>query len=174
MRYGQDRAIAERHGLAIVEDSAHALGASYKGKKIGIDKGARRVSVFSFHPTKNITTGEGGMICTGDEEVADKAAVLRQNGMSKGAWNRYAAKGDANYDIFFPGLKYQMADINAAIGISQLRELDKFNARRGRSSRLYEGARWVRGIICAAAPWQHCTACNSRRSSTSTRSIFAK
>ena len=150
-------AIAERHGLAIVEDSAHALGASYKGKKIGIDKGARRVSVFSFHPTKNITTGEGGMICTGDEEVADKAAVLRQNGMSKGAWNRYAAKGDANYDIFFPGLKYQMADINAAIGISQLRELDKFNARRREIVAFYmKELAGVRGIILPQpAPWEH-------------------
>ncbi|MDD5421615.1 MAG: DegT/DnrJ/EryC1/StrS aminotransferase family protein, partial [Synergistaceae bacterium] len=123
-------AIADKYGLAVIEDAAHALGASYKGRMIGADRGKRRASVFSFHPTKNITTGEGGMICTGDEEMAEKAAVLRQNGMSKGAWNRYAAKGSANYDIFFPGLKYTMMDIQAAIGDSQLRELASFNARR--------------------------------------------
>jgi Predicted pyridoxal phosphate-dependent enzyme apparently involved in regulation of cell wall biogenesis len=74
------------------------------------------------------------MICTGDEEMAEKAAVLRQNGMSKGAWNRYAAKGSANYDIFFPGLKYTMMDIQAAIGDSQLRELGviQFKKKRDR------------------------------------------
>ncbi|MDO5562258.1 MAG: DegT/DnrJ/EryC1/StrS family aminotransferase, partial [Synergistaceae bacterium] len=123
-------AIAEKHGLAIIEDSAHALGASYKGRKIGADRGARRAAVFSFHPTKNITTSEGGMICTGDEDIAERTQVLRQNGMSKGAWNRYAAKGNANYDIPFPGLKYTMTDIQAAIGSSQLKQLEDFNARR--------------------------------------------
>ena len=74
-------AIADKHGLAVIEDAAHALGASYKGRKIGSDRGRRRMSVFSFHPTKNITTGEGGMICTADDEVAERVMMLRQNGM---------------------------------------------------------------------------------------------
>ena len=150
-------AIAEKNGLAIIEDAAHALGASYKGRKIGADRGKRRVSVFSFHPTKNITTGEGGMICTGDESIAEKASVLRQNGMSKGAWNRYAAKGSANYDIFFPGLKYTMMDIQAAIGDSQLRELDSFNSRRKEIVSFYmsrlAGAKGL--ILPKPAPWEH-------------------
>jgi dTDP-4-amino-4,6-dideoxygalactose transaminase len=123
-------AIAEKHHLAIVEDAAHAIGASYKGRKIGADRGPRHLTVFSFHPTKNITTAEGGMVCTEDESLAEKILVLRQNGMSKGAWNRYTAAGSASYDIPFPGLKYTMTDIQAAIGNSQIKHLDEFNARR--------------------------------------------
>jgi len=150
-------AIADKYGLAIIEDAAHALGASYKGRKIGADRGKRRASVFSFHPTKNITTGEGGVICTGDEALAEKATVLRQNGMSKGAWNRYAAKGSANYDIFFPGLKYTMMDIQAAIGDSQLRELGSFNARRKEIVSFYmEELSKAEGLILPKpAPWEH-------------------
>ena len=150
-------AIADKYGLAVIEDAAHALGASYKGRMIGADRGKRRASVFSFHPTKNITTGEGGMICTGDEEMAEKAAVLRQNGMSKGAWNRYAARGSANYDIFFPGLKYTMMDIQAAIGDSQLRELASFNARRKEIVSFYmEELPKAKGLILPKpAPWEH-------------------
>ena len=150
-------AIAGAHGLAIVEDAAHALGASYKGRRIGADRGARRLSVFSFHPTKNITTGEGGMICTGDEELAEKIMVLRQNGMSKGAWNRYAAKGSANYDIFFPGLKYTMMDIQAAIGNSQMRELPEFNRRRAELAAFYlRELAGVKGLILPRrAPWEY-------------------
>lgn len=153
----QIEAIAAAHGLAVVEDAAHALGASYKGRRIGADRGARHLSVFSFHPTKNITTGEGGMICTEDQELAEKIMVLRQNGMSKGAWNRYAAKGSANYDIFFPGLKYTMMDIQAAIGNSQLAELESFNRRRAEIAAFYlRELAGVRGLILPQrAPWEH-------------------
>ena len=150
-------AIADAHGLAVVEDAAHALGAEYKGRKVGADRGARRLSVFSFHPTKNITTGEGGMVCTQDEDLAEKIMMLRQNGMSRGAWNRYAAKGSANYDIFFPGLKYTMTDIQAAIGNSQLPELENFNRRRARIVAFYmRELADVPGIILPKpAPWAH-------------------
>ncbi|WP_352402525.1 DegT/DnrJ/EryC1/StrS family aminotransferase [Synergistes jonesii] len=150
-------AIADAHGLAVVEDAAHALGAEYKGRKVGADRGARRLSVFSFHPTKNITTGEGGMVCTQDEDLAEKIMMLRQNGMSRGAWNRYAAKGSANYDIFFPGLKYTMTDIQAAIGNSQLPELENFNRRRARIVAFYmRELADVPGIILPkSAPWAH-------------------
>jgi len=149
--------IAERHNLAIIEDSAHALGAAYKGRKIGADRGARRCAVFSFHPTKNITTGEGGMLCTADEDIAERIQILRQNGMSKGAWNRYAAKGNSNYDIPFPGLKYTMLDINAAIGRSQLTQVDEFNARRTEIVNIYKRElAAVRGIILPTpAAWEH-------------------
>lgn len=122
--------IAAKHNLAIIEDSAHALGASYHGKKIGSCGPARHVCVFSFHPTKNITTGEGGMVTTNDKEVADRMSVQRQNGMDKGAWNRFGAKGKSHYDIAMPGLKYQMMDIQAAIGRNQLKYLEGFNKRR--------------------------------------------
>ncbi|MDO4988011.1 MAG: DegT/DnrJ/EryC1/StrS family aminotransferase [Synergistes sp.] len=150
-------ALAEKYGLAIVEDAAHALGAEYKGRRIGADRGARHLSVFSFHPTKNITTGEGGMICTEDEELAEKIMMMRQNGMSKGAWNRYAASGNANYDIFFPGLKYTMMDIQAAIGNSQLAELDAFNSRREEIVKYYMNELSdVRGIILPKrAAWDY-------------------
>ncbi|MDR0734627.1 MAG: DegT/DnrJ/EryC1/StrS family aminotransferase [Elusimicrobiota bacterium] len=122
-------AIAEKHGLWIIEDSAHALGAAAGARKIG-KPGAKRAAVFSFHPTKNITTGEGGMVCTDDENMAEFLSVFRQHGMSKGAWNRYAAKGKTHYDILLPGLKYNMMDIQAVIGISQMKRLEAFNARR--------------------------------------------
>lgn len=150
-------AIAEKNGLFIVEDAAHALGASYKGRKIGADRGKGRAAVFSFHPTKNITTGEGGMVCTGDDDVAEMISALRQNGMSKNAWNRYAATGQSHYDIFRPGLKYTMMDIQAAIGNSQLQELDAFNARRRDIAARYDtelaGARGL--ILPKPASWEH-------------------
>lgn len=123
-------ALAKKYDLGIIEDSAHALGAQYKGKRIGFGRGAKHIAVFSFHPTKNITTGEGGMICTNDEDVAEQMSMQRQNGMSKGAWKRYQSSGKSHYDIFMPGLKYQMMDIQAAIGRDQLKYLEEFNARR--------------------------------------------
>lgn len=122
--------IAKKYDLGIIEDSAHALGAQYKGKRIGFGRGAKHIAVFSFHPTKNITTGEGGMICTNDEDAAEQMSMQRQNGMSKGAWKRYQSSGKSHYDIFMPGLKYQMMDIQAAIGRDQLKYLEEFNARR--------------------------------------------
>lgn len=149
--------IARRHDLAVVEDAAHALGASYRGRKIGASQKKRRLAVFSFHPTKNITTGEGGMICTADDELADKISALRQNGMSKGAWNRYGEKGGASYDILMPGLKYTMTDIQAAIGISQLKQLDGFNRRRAEIAEYYMSElAGVRGIILPRrASWKY-------------------
>lgn len=130
--------IAQKHNLMIIEDAAHALGASYKGRKIGSDKGKGHVAVFSFHPTKNITTAEGGIVCTEDEEIAEYLSVFRQNGMSKGAWNRYSSSGNTHYDVPVPGLKYQMSDIQAAIGLSQIKQLDGFNRRRREICAIYE------------------------------------
>ena len=150
-------AIADKYGLAIIEDAAHALGASYKGHRIGANKGKRHMSVFSFHPTKNITTGEGGMICTEDEELAEKIMIIRQNGMSKGAWNRYSAKGSSNYDIFMPGLKYTMMDIQAAIGISQMKQLEEFNTRRREIVSFYmDKLSGLKGLTMPTpAPWEY-------------------
>lgn len=145
--------IAEKHGLAVIEDAAHGLGARYKDRLIGSDRGMGRCAVFSFHPTKNITTGEGGMVCTSDEDLAEKISVLRQHGMSKGAWNRYAAKGNPHYDVLFPGFKANMMDIQAAIGSSQLRMLDQFNARRRDIvARYMEELKEQPGLILPKAP----------------------
>ena len=130
--------IAKKHILMIIEDAAHAMGASYKGSRTGSDKGRGHVAVFSFHPTKNITTAEGGIVCTEDEEIAEYLSVFRQNGMSKGAWNRYSSSGNTHYDVPVPGLKYQMSDIQAAIGLSQLKQLDSFNRRRREICEAYE------------------------------------
>jgi dTDP-4-amino-4,6-dideoxygalactose transaminase len=116
-------ALAREFGLTIIEDAAHAAGTEYKGKRIGsLDS----ISIFSFHPNKNITTGEGGMVCTADENLAEEISLMKFHGMSREAWKRFAASGSPNYDILMPGFKYNMMDIQAAIGIHQLPRLDGF------------------------------------------------
>lgn len=120
-------ALAQRHGLKVIEDAAHAVGTEYKGNRIG---SFPTVSVFSFHPIKNITTGEGGMVCTDDEEFAEELSLMKFHGMNREAWKRYEATGTPNYDIVLPGFKYNMMDLQAALGIHQLRKLDDFIAKR--------------------------------------------
>ncbi|BDV44072.1 spore coat protein [Geotalea uraniireducens] len=120
-------AIAREFGLQVIEDAAHAIGTEYKGRKIGTFDS---ISIFSFHPNKNITTGEGGMVCTKDETLAEEISLLKFHGMSREAWKRFSAAGTPNYDILLPGFKYNMMDIQAAIGIHQLPKLDGFIARR--------------------------------------------
>lgn len=97
------------------------------------------------------------MICTEDEKMAEKIMILRQNGMSKGAWNRYSAKGSSNYDIFFPGLKYTTTDIQAAIGISQLKQLESFNERRREIVSFYKNelSNLKALSLPKEAPWEH-------------------
>lgn len=116
-------ALASEFGLKIIEDAAHAAGTEYKGKRIG---SLKTISIFSFHPNKNITTGEGGMVCTADEALAEEVSLLKFHGMNREAWKRFAASGTPNYDIMLPGFKYNMMDIQAAIGIHQLPKLDSF------------------------------------------------
>jgi dTDP-4-amino-4,6-dideoxygalactose transaminase len=127
-------ALAREHGLTVIEDAAHAAGTEYKGRRIGsLDS----ISIFSFHPNKNITTGEGGMVCTADEALAEEIALLKFHGMSREAWKRFAASGTPNYDILMPGYKYNMMDIQAAIGIHQLPKLDRFIDTRTGIAELY-------------------------------------
>lgn len=121
------REIARARGLHVIEDAAHAIGTGYKGRKVGSDA---KLAVFSFHPIKNITTGEGGAVCTDDEELADRIRVLRFHGLSKEAWNRYSEKGVAEYEILEPGWKFNMLDLQAAIGLHQLPKLERFIAAR--------------------------------------------
>nr|WP_246560890.1 DegT/DnrJ/EryC1/StrS aminotransferase family protein [Geobacter grbiciae] len=130
-------ALAKEFGLTVIEDAAHAAGTEYKGKRIGsLDS----ISIFSFHPNKNITTGEGGMVCTPDEALAEEVSLLKFHGMSREAWKRFAASGTPNYDILLPGYKYNMMDIQAAIGIHQLPKLDGFIEKRREIAEFYNAA----------------------------------
>lgn len=130
-------ALAKKFDLRVIEDAAHAVGTEYKGKRIG---SLESTSVFSFHPIKNITTGEGGMVCTRDEALAEEISLLKFHGMSKEAWKRYESSGTPNYDILLPGFKYNMMDIQAALGIHQLAKLDSFIAKRTEIARFYNTA----------------------------------
>jgi dTDP-4-amino-4,6-dideoxygalactose transaminase len=119
--------IAKRHTLRVIEDAAHAIGTEYKGRRIG---SFGDIQVFSFHPNKNMTTGEGGCVVTRDEELASEVALLRFHGMDREAWNRFGKTGSQHYEIIAPGYKYNMMDMQAALGIHQLKALDGFIARR--------------------------------------------
>jgi len=119
--------LAEQRGIRVIEDAAHAIGTEYKGKRIG---SFGDTQVFSFHPNKNMTTGEGGCIATRDDELARKMGLLRFHGMDREAWNRFGKSGSQDYQIVLPGFKYNMMDIQAALGLHQLRDLEGFIERR--------------------------------------------
>ncbi len=129
--------LAKTHELRVIEDAAHAIGTMYKGKRIG---SFGDTQVFSFHPNKNITTGEGGCVTTTDPELAKKIGLLRFHGMDREAWNRYGKSGSQDYEIVLPGLKYNMMDIQAALGLHQLQELEDFIARRTVLAERYQEA----------------------------------
>jgi dTDP-4-amino-4,6-dideoxygalactose transaminase len=119
--------IAQRRGLMIIEDCAHAVETTYKGKQAGT---FGSFGCFSFYVTKNMTTGEGGMILTTDERHADRIKILALHGMSKDAWQRFSDEGYKHYYVVECGYKYNMMDIQAAIGIHQLRRIQKNWERR--------------------------------------------
>lgn len=127
--------LARARQIAVIEDAAHALGAEYRGRRIG---GIGDAAVFSFHPIKNITTGEGGMVTTADEHLARRIRLLRFHGVERDAWKTYGGGALPLYDVSLPGLKYNLTDLQAAIGIHQLRRLDEFIARRAQLARLYD------------------------------------
>jgi dTDP-4-amino-4,6-dideoxygalactose transaminase len=122
-----------------MEDAAHAAGAAYKGKKIGSHS---EIVNFSFHPIKNMTTGEGGMLVTDDEAFAQQVRLWRFHGVARDAWAAYgrAAGPPASYDVVLPGFKYNLTDIQAAIGIHQLARLSEMNARRAALAARYRAA----------------------------------
>lgn len=119
-------ALARAHNLYIIEDAAHALPATYQGQHIGT---IGDLTAFSFYATKNLTTAEGGML-TGAPELIDRARVLSLHGMSRDAWKRYDANGSWYYEVVAPGFKYNMTDIQAAIGLVQLQRLETMQRRR--------------------------------------------
>ena len=124
--------IARRHDLRVVEDAAHAFPASYKGKMIG---SIGDYTCFSFYATKNITTGEGGMVTTDDPEWADRIRRMSLHGLSRDAWKRYTNQGSWYYEIVAPGFKYNLTDMAAALGLSQLQKADRFWKTRERYAR---------------------------------------
>jgi dTDP-4-amino-4,6-dideoxygalactose transaminase len=121
------RQIAHRYGLMLIEDAAHAVESRYRGGKIGALGDA---SCFSFYVTKNMTTIEGGMLCTNQDHIASKARILSLHGMSADAWARFSDAGYKHYDVIFTGFKYNMTDVQAVIGIRQLAKLDSWLKRR--------------------------------------------
>ncbi|UYO31421.1 DegT/DnrJ/EryC1/StrS family aminotransferase [Bacillus halotolerans] len=126
--------ICRENGLYLIEDAAHALGTRYKGKMIGTHGDA---VCFSFYATKNITTGEGGALILKDEEAAERARLYGWHGITKNAWNRYGEKGSWRYDVLLPGFKYNMTDIQAALGLIQLKRAAEIQEKRTRIANYY-------------------------------------
>ena len=151
--------IADRHHLIVIEDAAHAVGTRYRGTHVG---GFGGIAVFSFHPLKNITTGEGGMITHYDDFLEKKLRALRFHGIERDAWKRYGKGGNPEYDIEEPGYKYNLTDIQAALGIAQLERLEEFNRRRSELVNLYrEGLDDVEGLeLPGDPPYPHTHACH--------------
>ena len=130
------RRIADEHKIHLVEDAAHAVGAEYRGQLIG---SGNNLTAFSFYATKNLTTGEGGML-TGPANLLERARILSLHGMNREAWSRYAEGGKWAYDIVEPGFKYNMTDIQAALGLQQLRRFQQMQHRRQQIVEQYKAA----------------------------------
>lgn len=146
--------VAKKHGLRVIEDAAHAIGTEYAGRRIG---GFGDIQVFSFHPNKNMTTGEGGCVVTRDEDLAAEVALLRFHGMDREAWNRFGKSGSQHYEIIAPGYKYNMMDMQAALGIHQLKALDGFIDRRTGLAKRYRAALqgWPQLSLPGAPAYEH-------------------
>ncbi len=127
--------VARRHGLWIFEDAAHGVGTLYKGRHVGAFD---RLGVFSFHPIKNMTTAEGGLLALHDPDLARVLRSLRFHGLEKSAWNRYSEGGSPQVEVVRPGFKYNFMDLQAALGIHQLASVDEFNRRRRELAALYQ------------------------------------
>ncbi len=130
-------AIAREHGLKVIDDAAHALGAEYNGKKIGSGSLGTEATCFSFHPVKHITTGEGGAIATNNEEIAHKAKLLRNHGIDKSAQQRHGVSAGYEYDMIELGRNFRVTDFQARLGIAQLKNLDDFIKRRSEIAKFY-------------------------------------
>ncbi len=129
--------VAQKHHLTIIEDAAHAIEATYHGQKIGT---ISDLTVFSFYVTKNLVTGEGGMITTDNDTYAEKIQTYALHGMSRGAWKRYSDEGFKHYGIVYPGFKYNMMDIQASLGIHQLKRIENNYKRRKEIWQRYDEA----------------------------------
>lgn len=129
--------IARKYGLAVVEDAAHALPSTYKGKKIGTLE--TDATVFSFYATKTLATGEGGMIATKNKDIAQRCRIMRLHGIDRDVFNRYVSDKPAwYYEVVAPGYKYNMTDIAASIGLHQLKKVDFFQRKREHMAEVYD------------------------------------
>jgi dTDP-4-amino-4,6-dideoxygalactose transaminase len=143
------RAIAGKK-IKIIEDAAHAAGTEYKRRRVGSHG---NTTIYSFHPIKDITTGEGGMLTTDDDKLAARIKLFKFHGVSRDAWKAYGSAATAHYDTVLPGFKYNLTDIASAMGIHQLRRLDGFIARRREIAEKYlAGLAGVPGLGLPAAP----------------------
>src|SRR5512133_4252025 len=127
-------ALADRHGLQVLEDAAHAISARYRGRLVG---SRSNLAAFSFYATKNLTTVEGGCL-TGDPALVEKARIIGHHGMNRDAWKRFDRSGTWYYEVVLPGFKYNLTDMQAAIGLVQLKRLAAFQARRREVVARYE------------------------------------
>ncbi|MDI6703986.1 MAG: DegT/DnrJ/EryC1/StrS aminotransferase family protein [bacterium] len=135
--------IAKRYNLRVIQDAAHAIEATYKGKKVG---SFPDLTSYSFYATKNLTTGEGGAVVTDNDSFAEKIRVLRLHGLTQDAWRRYEEV--RHYDVTIAGYKYNMMDIQAALGIRQLEKLERYLQIRERYFKMYDEAfSRIQGII---------------------------
>jgi perosamine synthetase len=129
--------IAKINNLKVIEDAAHALPAEYKGKKIGT---ISDITCFSFYATKTLATGEGGMLCTEDDDIAERTKLMRMHGMDKNAWKRYTEACSWSYEVVAPGYKYNFTDIQASLGLAQLRKVNWMREERAKIAALYDNA----------------------------------
>jgi len=127
-------ALAQRHNLHVIEDAAHSLPASYHGTRIGA---FGEIAVFSFYATKTLTTGEGGMVTTNNDEYAKRIRLMRLHGIGRDAWKRYTAQGTWFYEVLEAGYKYNMTDVQAAMGLVQLAKVNQMSAARRRIAMKY-------------------------------------
>ena len=142
--------LAKKYNLAVIEDAAHAVGTYYKGIHSG---GFGHPAIFSFHPIKNITTGEGGMITLNNAELEKKLRLLRFHGIERDAWKRYGKGGNPSYDIAEPGYKYNMPDVLAALGLAQMERWQEFNCKRTELAGIYlEKLKGISGIDLPQIP----------------------
>jgi len=142
---------AKKHKLKVMEDAAHAIPTRYKGRLVGA---FGNVTCFSFYANKTMTTGEGGMLCTDDDEIAKRVKVMRLHGINRDVWDRFSTGASWEYDVLAPGFKYNMPDINAALGIHQLKKVEFFREKRQRIAQAYyESLKDIPGLIL---PRLHC------------------
>jgi len=136
--------IAKDHGLVIVEDAAHALPSEYRGRRIG---SLSELTAFSFYATKTLTTGEGGMVATDNDDHAARMRTMRLHGISGDAWKRYGRNGSWFYEVMEAGFKYNLTDLQSAIGLVQLDKCDRHKDARARIAALYTDAFQDMGVL---------------------------
>lgn len=143
------RALAKKHNIALIEDAAHAAGTEYSGQRIG----AQGTAIFSFHPIKNLTTGEGGMICSNDAALTERTRRLKFHGLGVDAFDRNQQGRSPQAEVLEPGYKYNLTDIAAALGRGQLARLDSFIEKRAALAHLYQKLlKDVPGILPLSVP----------------------